>query len=289
MSPEDTEPRRYFSSRKGKEPISARAAHWRLVNLYLVFRDKDYFKQKLGAIRNHTPDNAERLAVVRLGFSAFPMNDWKVITEDRIFDVIEFLHDHVSKPGELTSFLSDSGLEYQDYGSYDEAAGKEEFRGSANIILSEVGNGFELSKDGQIRANATGGVEHIIGAEIVPFDETNVDSKVRTAIEKWRMRHTTLEDKKEAIRLLADVFEWLKKTSQLENALVTKDESDLFNIANNFSIRHHGPAQKSNYDQSIWYNWMFHFYLATYHASVRLLMKKQAMAAKTGKANSRKG
>jgi hypothetical protein len=219
---------------------------------------------------------------VRLGFSAFPISDWKIVTEDRVFDVTEFLYDNVSKPGEFTSFQSDNGHEYQDYGSYDEAAGKEEFRGSANIILSEIGDGFELGKDGHIRANATGGGEHIIGAEIVPFDETNVDSKVRTAIEKWRKRHTTLEDKKEAIRLLADVFEWLKRTKQLDNALVSRDESDIFNIANNFSIRHHGPAQKSNYDQSIWYNWMFHFYLATYHASVRLLLKKQKSVSNKG-------
>jgi hypothetical protein len=45
MSPEDTEPRRYFSSRKGKEPISAAVAQWRLANLYVVFRDKDYFNR----------------------------------------------------------------------------------------------------------------------------------------------------------------------------------------------------------------------------------------------------
>lgn len=97
-----------------------------------------------------------------------------------------------------------------------------------------------------------------------------------------RNRHATLDDKKEAIRLLADVFEWLKDTKQLQKALVRKDESDLFNIANNFSIRHHEQAQKANYDQAIWYNWMFHFYLATYHASVRLLIK-QAQKPKQSK------
>jgi hypothetical protein len=121
----------------------------------------------------------------------------------------------------------------------------------------------------------TGGLELIIGAQLVPFDEANVDSKVRLAIEKWRKRHPTLQDKKEAIRLLADVFEWLKKAKHLEKVLVNKDESDLFNIANNFSIRHHQPAQKGNYDLSIWYNWMFHFYLATYHVAIRLLLKQQ--------------
>lgn len=278
MSPEKDQPRRYFSSRKGKEPISLRAAHWRLQNLYALYRDKEYFKQKLDTRRNVTSEELKKEAVVRLGFSAFPLNDWPLEdkTEDHIFDVIEFLYDHASKPGDWVTHHSSTGWDFEDYDSYDEAAGKEEFRAAANLIFADVSDGYELGNDGQIRANATGGLEHIIGAQIVPFDETHVDNKVRLAFEKWRNRHATLDDKKEAVRLLADVFEWLKDTQQLQKALAKKDESDLFNIANNFSIRHHEQAQKTNYDQAIWYNWMFHFYLATYHASVRLILKQQA-------------
>lgn len=48
---------------------------------------------------------------------------------------------------------------------------------------------------------------------------------------------------------------------------------DLFNIANNFGIRHYNKEQKTNYDQNIWLSWMFHFYLATLHASLRLIEK----------------
>jgi hypothetical protein len=138
-----------------------------------------------------------------------------------------------------------------------------------------LGDGFELGQDGQIRANGIGGLQHILKAEIVAFDQVNVDSKVMAAIERWRRRHATLDDKKEAVRLLADVFEWLRDTKRLQAVLVRKDESDLFNIANNFAIRHHEQSQKANYDQAIWYNWMFHFYLATYHAVIRLLLRKQ--------------
>jgi hypothetical protein len=205
------------------------------------------------------------------------MSKWlpEDFTEDHIFDVAEFLYDRVSKPGPLVEMRSETNFEYMDYDSYDEAAGKEEFRVAANLILGELGEGFELGRDGQVRALGTQGIQHILKAEIVPFDEINVDSKVIAAIEKWRLRHATIEDKKESIRLLADVFEWLRDTKQLRKVLVQKDESDLFNIANNFAIRHHEQAQKINYDRSIWYNWMFHFYLATYHATIRLLIKKR--------------
>jgi len=102
-----------------------------------------------------------------------------------------------------------------------------------------------------------------------------VDSKVRRAIAKWKGRHVTPADKKESIRELADVFEWLKKTKRLAAVLEGKDESAIFDLANNFAIRHHDPKQKVNYDLAIWYSWMFHFYLATYHATVRLLIKKE--------------
>src|SRR5579863_5049747 len=73
----------------------------------------------------------------------------------------------------------------------------------------------------------------------------------------------------------ADVFEWLKKTKRLATVLDGKDESAIFDLANNFAIRHHNPTQKTNYDCAIWYSWIFHFYLATYHAAVRLLIKKE--------------
>ena len=121
----------------------------------------------------------------------------------------------------------------------------------------------------------TDGLQHILDAEIIPYDEENVDSKVRNAIIKWRNRNLSLSEKKEAIRELADVFEWLKKTKKLGTVLDGKDESILFDLANNFGIRHHNPNQKTNYDRAIWYSWIFHFYLATYHAAIRLLIKNE--------------
>ena len=132
-----------------------------------------------------------------------------------------------------------------------------------------------MTEQGLVLALGAGGLQHILSAEIVPYDEANVDSKVRNAIAKWRNRHLALSDKRDAIRELADVFEWLKKTKNLAAVLDGKDESAIFDLANNFAIRHHNPKQKSNYDRAIWYSWIFHFYLATYHASIRLLIKRE--------------
>jgi uncharacterized protein YjgD (DUF1641 family) len=55
---------------------------------------------------------------------------------------------------------------------------------------------------------------------------------------QWRNRKLSLQEKKAAIRELADVFEWLKKTKNLSQILDNKDESAIFDLANNFaSIR----------------------------------------------------
>ena len=93
------------------------------------------------------------------------------------------------------------------------------------------------------------------------------------AIVKFRRHKATLEDRKEAIRELADVLEFLRP--EIKQFIEKKDESDLFNIANNFGIRHHNAEQKINYDKPIWYSWMFYYYLATLHAVLRITNKQK--------------
>jgi len=82
-----------------------------------------------------------------------------------------------------------------------------------------------------------------------------------------------LDEKKDAIRDLADVLEYLRP--RLKDVLSSKDENDLFNLANNFGIRHHNANQKTDYDKEIWYPWMFYYYLATIRACISLLRKAE--------------
>ena len=269
--------RRYYSSRTKPKSLTVDELYRKLQNLYLLFRDRDYFKNKTGITTKNLPDAILHEAALDLTFQPFPITKWlpENITEDHIFDALEFLYDRASKPGAMVGMTNETGWNYYDHENYDDEKGKEEFREKANAILAEYKTGFELTQAGTILAIGTNGLQYILDAEIVPYDEVNVDSKVRNAITKWRNRHLSFSEKREAIRELADVFEWLKKTKNLGSVLDNKDESALFELANNFSIRHHNPNQKTNYDQAIWYSWIFHFYLATYHAAIRLLMKKE--------------
>jgi len=249
----------------------------KLQHLYLFFRDKDYFKEKAGITKHDLPETIKHEAYIELTFQPFPVTKWEEdeLSADRVFDLLEFLYDHVSRPGAWGEFVNDSGFTYSDYREYDTNAGQNEFRQRANIFLSECQPRFEMTEQGEIVELGGDGLQFILNADIIPYDEVNVDNKVRNAIGKWRKRRATREEKKEAIRELADVFEWLKKTKRLTTALDSKDESAIFDVANNFAIRHHNPNQKTNYDKEIWFSWIFHFYLATYHAAIRLLLKRE--------------
>jgi hypothetical protein len=268
--------RHYYSARKQLGRLTLDGLYRKLQHLYLFFRDRDYFKA-VGITKFDLPDAMKHKAALSLSFEMFPVTKWPAhdVTEDHVFEALEFLHDHVSCPGEMIEMTSETGSNYCDYDGYDEKAGRTEFRRDANTFLADYKSGFELTPDGTILALGADGLQHILDAEIVPYDEVNVDSKVRNAIVKWRNRHLSPDEKKAAIRDLADVFEWLKKTKELSKILDRKDDSAIFEIANNFAVRHHNPDQKANYDRAIWYSWMFHFYLATYHAAIRLLIKHE--------------
>lgn len=149
-----------------------------------------------------------------------------------------------------------------------QAEGQAEFRSKMTELLNSYGPGYELSPTGEILELASPGVEPLLTTEL-PIRDSNIQGCVASAIAKFRRYRSSVEERRDAVRDLADVLEYLRP--QLKLVLDRQDESDLFNIANNFGIRHHNPQQKINYDQSILLSWIFYFYLATVHATVRML------------------
>ena len=99
------------------------------------------------------------------------------------------------------------------------------------------------------------GLSNLFLADIPTNDVDNITNKINLAILKFRRHKSTLEDRRDSIRELADVLEFLRPS--IEEHLDKKDENDIFNIANNFGIRHHNVDQKTEYDKAIWYSWIF--------------------------------
>lgn len=96
-----------------------------------------------------------------------------------------------------------------------------------------------------------------------------LDYKVSVA-EGYR-RLSLQHDQLDALRSLAGLMEALR--SRLTGAFAHKDESDLFEVANRFNIRHAGGKQQGNYDRSIFLPWIFYSHVAAIHAAFRLIQR----------------
>jgi hypothetical protein len=185
-------------------------------------------------------------------------------TEDDFFDVAEFLFQYVSKPIDGTMHSYDQcGMHWE---TFSQVQGRKEFREKVNSVLAHYKHRYELSIDGEVLHRPEAGFEAIFDADL-PTEDKNVLSRVTAATLRYRRHGSTVDDRRQGVRDLADVLEYLRP--KVKALLTSADEKDLFNIANNFGIRHHNEKQRTAYDTSIWLSWMFYFYLATIHVVLR--------------------
>ena len=279
-----TREKRYYSVRTGKHPGGAKLDLPALKKLFLSidnqFSSRDYFQEAFGydcVDAGYVPgslgeDVGGAILIAVRKDSLWPLRDrLSEYSEDDLFDMIEFLHDHVSKPvdGYFHSY-SGCGMHYSTFNRPD---GQLEYRTALNPILECYGDGYVLSEAGEILALPEEGMATLTEATLPPHDPHNVEARVQAAVLRFRRHRSSLEDRKHALRDLADVLEYLRP--KVKAVLSSKDEADLFNLANNFGIRHHNAEQKTSYDTAIWYSWMFYYYLSTIHACIRLVSKHQ--------------
>lgn len=274
----------YYSVRTGKHPTGGkfdlRMLCKMVAEVYSDFSNKGYFQEYFGI--DCTDDFIAGKAGEDVGTYVFrllrkeqiwPIHKYSVDwSEEDAFDMIEFLYDHATKPVSGTYHnWNQCGYHYDMFESGD--AGREELRLVLNSILADYKDGFQLLESGEIVHMADTGMEPLLLASLPVADESNITKRVESAIRKFRNRGATIDDRRDAIRDLADVLEYLRP--QLQQIMNRKDESDLFNIVNNFGIRHHNERQKTEYDKPVWFSWMFYYYLATIHAAVRLIEERE--------------
>lgn len=272
----------YYSVRTGKHPLGAKldlSALKKLVaSIHRQFQNRDYFQESfgyecvdVGDVPGTLGEDVEGVMLVLLRKEdIWPI--WKQIesySEDDLFDVIEFLYDNVSKP--VDGYYHSYGNCGMHYSTFNRTEGQAEFRAALNPILASYEEGFQLSEDGEVLTMPETGMSQLLEATLPKHDPNNIEARIEAATNRFRRHKSSLEDRKHALRDLADVLEFLRP--QVASVLTSKDEADLFNIANNFGIRHHNDKQKTNYDAAIWYSWMFYYYLATIHACLRLIAR----------------
>ncbi|MEJ6979424.1 hypothetical protein WG906_03125 [Pedobacter sp. P351] len=274
--------RNYYSVRTGKITPDQQVNFDVLKKIFSVTYNKlnseGYFQKYFGVdcsdgyMPGELGEEIEAMMFVNLRKdNLYPINkNLPNYTEDDFFDVIEFLHDHCSKGlnGHYHNW-NNCGYHYEEFNDLE---GQRHFRELLNPILKEYLDGFEISENGEILILSDSGLSNLFEADIPTNDKENISKKINSAINKFRRHKSTLDDRREAIRELADVLEFLRPT--IKAHLNKKDENDIFNIANNFGIRHHNKDQQTEYDKAIWYSWIFYYYLATLHAVLRMTNKK---------------
>lgn len=195
---------------------------------------------------------------------------------DLLFDLVELLYlDCVWQPtfvsGELERLTVPNG--------FDQARGRAEFRKEVNSALALANPPLELLGIGQIvEADAEHG--ELYENPLPAATEKDITDPVVAAMRQFLSRNATEQDKRAAVKHLLDVIERIRR--DISETMLKKDEAALFNLANNFALRHYDRGQKSEYDKDVWYDWAFHICLATIRAVLTVRDTQQRLGGDRG-------
>jgi hypothetical protein len=118
----------------------------------------------------------------------------------------------------------DCGMHWETFNKKD---GQVVFLDKLNTVLGHYKNKYELDTCGQVLSKPEEGFEQIFKAD-VPSKDDNIVNRINAATTKFRRHGSTLDDRRQAVRDLADVLEYLKP--KVKKLLSRKDEQDLFNM-----------------------------------------------------------
>lgn len=274
--------RKYYSLRKSEpQKISLESLKEMVISIWRDFSTRGYFQEYLGTscVDGDTPGkvgtNLEGYVLRKLRkTNLWPFAEkYKDYSEEDLFDMIEFFFDHISMPledGAHYHSWNDCGWHYNKFD--DIGLGAFQFAEEVNQFLNDYSDGYELSSKGEILS--------LFPSHLLPLTETliltkdqNIKEKMEHAATKFRKYSSTINDREDAIKTLVGCLEFLRP--EVKKILDKKDEDDLFNIANNFAIRHSNQKQKTNYDKTIWLSWMFYFYYATLIACLSSIQRNE--------------
>ncbi|HEY7426576.1 MAG TPA: hypothetical protein VH682_20240 [Gemmataceae bacterium] len=101
----------------------------------------------------------------------------------------------------------------------------------------QIGETGKLDGHGQIVEIGNPEFDQLLDAPVPTGTEHDlVTAKIDAAVNRFRARGASLDDRRHAVRDLADVLEALR--GDVKESMLTAHEKDLFKLANNFAIRH---------------------------------------------------
>lgn len=178
------------------------------------------------------------------------------LPDDVLYSVIEYFHDQVRRPS--TSFYHAYGECGWHYSNHNKLSGQAVYRWRVNSLLESYDVGLRLGREGaetgRLIRYASPHLNQLESELIENFEQTE-DTRIADAIHLYRSRGASINDRRAAVAQLAGYLE--RHRRRLKDKQFTKgDEADLFNIFNNFSLRHDNARQKSDYGDE-YLDWIF--------------------------------
>ena len=259
----------YWSERqRSKQPgaVSLSGTVRDFIRLVDDFDSRGYFEKAFDKDCVDGPADPERpswLIEREIGAeAAWPLNVDRLIADQDLFcDVLEVLHDFIARP--RTRRMHGYGGCGWHHSSFSFETGQVVYRWRVNQVLDRSDLGLCLADEGEDAGRlvaATDPARSELVAAMAKRTDPVTGDRVRHAIALYRGRDASEHHKRSATVTLAGVLE--ERRSLLKAELVSKDEGALFQIANQFAIRHRRDDQQSDYDPAF-LDWVFWWYLAT--------------------------
>lgn len=193
----------------------------------------------------------------------WPLNRERLVADmDLFFDIVELLHDLVSRPLERSLHnYADCGWHHS---TFDIESGRVLYRWRVNKILERSDLGLRLADDGEDAGRlvtVTDDARTELMQAVAARDDGEPADQVRHALALFRQRGADRNQKRSAVATLVLVLEE-RRHNVLVDALAKTDRGALFDIANNFHVRHQDAKQKRDYDD-FYLDWIFWVYLAS--------------------------
>lgn len=256
-------PPRYYAERherpfNGPQPPreTFSSAFVRTIN---VFQDQGYFPRALPRDCVDDPTNYDYVtrtirSATRLHSVSWPISEPEasLLGEDVTFTLIEFFHDQAQRPRTFhTHAYAQCGPHFE---NHNRLAGGAVYRWRMNDMLVHHDVPLRLATEGPER----GRLVHHFGSGLDALAEAQAKDAVPTvtaeAVRLYRERGASVPQKRSALTLLAGELERRRQTLKI---VLKNDEGALFDIANNYAIRH----QRDDYGPE-YLDWVFWSFLA---------------------------
>src|SRR5699024_8548142 len=145
-----------------------------------------------------------------------------------------------------------------------------------NRLLERTSIDLRLATSGEDRGRLVetqGDARNDLVATAIAGSDGNARSPIEHAVALFRRRGTTVEDKRSACMALARILE--SRRALLKEQLYRRDEGALFQIANQFDVRHRNESQQADYDPAF-LDWIFWWYLGTIELTDRIVARPAA-------------